>query len=485
MKNIFCAFLFLLVASCGGGGGSGENTSNISNSNNQNTNSTENLSFKFQLLNSEIWKTSTKEKAPAYSYGGVDHPEKLVQYNTGSVIYSDFWADGNTDIYIPLVKGYASGIDTKLTPLLFKNNGTTFEMVSDNYSEELIKSGGARRGCAIDDISGFKAIFHIGHDTGDGYQNDALLFSSENEPKNITSSNLPKLPLSDNFNRNNAVAAHSMACGDINGDDLTDFIVGEWNHQKGPYALIQNQTNSFDIVHSDFFSSLLSMPTVNTDIKANNLLLDMHLADVNGDGYDDLITGYGHASSYSHLFINNGAGEFSLENKIDLPLSIYGLDDSLHLFTWSFDKDKDGDLDILILHSRLDPYYGGHTFQLLENDGSGNLSDVTSNSFSYLNDTHFFKRTLFWSDRFDLIDVNNDGLIDLVGSDPDGVMLFLGQEGMKFKEVLLAPDDPLTWSRAHFVKMNNGEVHALVWKDLWGTQRDNAVFWIDHYKISQ
>jgi len=56
---------------------------------------------------------------------------------------------------------------------------------------------------------------------------------------------------------------------------------------------------------------------------------------------------------------------------------------------------------------------------------------------------------------------------------------------MKFKEVLLTPDDPLTWSRAHFVKMNNGEVHALVWKDLWGTQRDNAVFWIDHYKISQ
>jgi hypothetical protein len=92
---------------------------------------------------------------------------------------------------------------------------------------------------------------------------------------------------------------------------------------------------------------------------------------------------------------------------------------------------------------------------------------------------------LFWSDRFDLIDVNNDDLIDLVGSDPDGVMLFLGQEGMKFKEVLLTPDDPLRWSRAHFVKMNNGEVHALVWKDLWGTQRDNAVFWIDHYKISQ
>ena len=38
-------------------------------------------------------------------------------------------------------------------------------MVSDNYSDELIKSGGARRGCAIDDISGLKAIFHIGHDT--------------------------------------------------------------------------------------------------------------------------------------------------------------------------------------------------------------------------------------------------------------------------------------------------------------------------------
>ena len=65
-----------------------------------------------------------------------------------------------------------------------------------------------------------------------------------------------------------------------------------------------------------------------------------------------------------------------------------------------------------------------------------------------------------WSDRFDLIDVNNDGLMDLVGSDMNGVMLFLGQEGMKFKEVLLAPDNPLSWNKAFFVKMNNGEVHA-------------------------
>ena len=80
--------------------------------------------------------------------------------------------------------------------------------------------------------------------------------------------------------------------------------------------MIQNQTNSFDVVHSDFFSSLINMPTVNTDVDANNLLLDMHLADVNGDGYDDLITGYGHGSSYSHLFINNGAGEFLLKIKL-------------------------------------------------------------------------------------------------------------------------------------------------------------------------
>ena len=127
MKNIYIAFLFLLVSSCGGGGGSGENSSNITN---QNTNNTQSLSFKFELLNSEIWKTTVTEKTPAYSYGGVDYPESLVQYNTGSVIYSDFWADGNTDVYIPLVKGYASGIDTKLTPLLFKNNGTVINILS-------------------------------------------------------------------------------------------------------------------------------------------------------------------------------------------------------------------------------------------------------------------------------------------------------------------------------------------------------------------
>ena len=72
-----------------------------------------------------------------------------------------------------------------------------------------------------------------------------------------------------------------------------------------------------------------------------------------------------------------------------------------------------------------------------------------------------------------------------MGSDKDGVMLFLGQEGMKFKEVSFLAVSPLTWTRAYFVKMKNGEVHALVWKDLYRSREDEYDFWVDHYKISQ
>ena len=49
-----------------------------------------------------------------------------------------------------------------------------------------------------------------------------------------------------------------------------------------------------------------------------------------------------------------------------------------HMVTLSNDFDNDGDIDLAIQYTRLDPFYGGNYIQILINDGQGNFSDTTS-----------------------------------------------------------------------------------------------------------
>ncbi len=48
------------------------------------------------------------------------------------------------------------------------------------------------------------------------------------------------------------------------------------------------------------------------------------------------------------------------------------------MHTFHSDFDGDGDVDLAILWSRYEPYYGGNYIQILDNDGAGNFSDITS-----------------------------------------------------------------------------------------------------------
>ena len=56
---------------------------------------------------------------------------------------------------------------------------------------------------------------------------------------------------------------------------------------------------------------------------SNNLLLDSALVDINNDGFDDLIAGFGNGNSGSLIFINSN-GKFDENNYINIPESIYG-----------------------------------------------------------------------------------------------------------------------------------------------------------------
>ena len=123
---------------------------------------------------------------------------------------------------------------------------------------------------------------------------------------------------------------------------------------------MQKNDGSFEIIQNEFYSYVADLPSNNPN--KYNLLIDLGLTDINNDGFEDIIAGYGHGDTSSKIFLNN-SGEFNKDIYIDIPDSIYGSDNQLHMKTMTADFDHDGDEDIAIQWSRNEPYYGGIIFK--------------------------------------------------------------------------------------------------------------------------
>ena len=110
-----------------------------------------------------------------------------------------------------------------------------------------------------------------------------------------------------------------------------------------------------------------------------------------------------------------------------------------HLKTLSADFDHDGDIDLAIQRSRFDPYYQGNYIQILSNNGKGIFTDVTTNIFgNSLIDAYSESYVEHWQ----LIDINNDGHIDIAGSRPktSEPLIYLN-DGKGVFEILEIPTD--------------------------------------------
>lgn len=351
--------------------------------------------------------------APGYVYAGSPSPPGLISWFVQAAFTQDLDGDGKFDIVAPMNKGYATGIDTRV-PFIALTGASGRLKFDPIINAKMPVTAGARREESIHLISsGTDGVVTVAHDTGDGKLAD-LTILTDNLIGSPLLSYVPKLP-SALPNRDYAVNAHSMAVGDINGDGFDDVLIGDWSSPNGMYALIQQSDGRFNISYQDSYRLIISnwSMTNPTPGQQNNLLIDLHLVDVNGDGYDDLIAGWGHGSTHSYVFLNN-RGIFSIANKIALPDSIYGIDNQLHLRTFHFDFNNDGIMDLAILWSRFVPYYGGNYIQLLQNDGSGKFTDVTSTRIDKPAQDALGGR-LQWTNYWQLLDINGDGAIDIVG----------------------------------------------------------------------
>ena len=358
-----------------------------------------------------VYSFDDETTVPTYIYSGQTKGGGLASWFPQSAAHLDLNNDGIEDLIIPMNKGYASGTDTS-TPFIALSSGNGTLTYDDDINSIMPTTTGARRTekikLANSDIT---AIVTAAHDTDletnrnnpDSIVPEAELLIILPKGSSIQQSDIiPTLPDA-NDDSPYDVDAHGMAVGDINGDGLDDIFLGHgWDTDQGQqgYALIQQTDGSFIADKSSFYSEI-----VNYD-----QLLDVALVDVNNDGYDDIIGGYGKGVA-SPIFLNDN-GTFSKNNIITLPASYYGEGNQMHMKTMPADFDKDGDIDLAILWATASPAYDGNYIQINLNDGEGNYTDVTN----LIPENAFQDASGGWVEPWQLIDMNDDNHMDIAGS---------------------------------------------------------------------
>lgn len=210
-----------------------------------------------------------------------------------------------------------------------------------------------------------------------------------------------------------------LSVGDINGDGLEDFYVGNGAGSRAS-VFFQQQNGSF---------TEKQMPDSNTADNMGALFFD-----ADNDGDLDLYVANGGSSAqkkdnpvYSHyLYLNDGKGNFA-KVKDGMPSIITPASSVI-----ACDYDKDGDLDLFVC-GRVSPGEYPHSPRsyLLRNDSKNKqctFTDVTKSTGADLSNIGMVMSALF-------SDFDNDGWIDLIVAGEFMPIRFFKNENGKFREV--------------------------------------------------
>jgi enediyne biosynthesis protein E4 len=202
--------------------------------------------------------------------------------------------------------------------------------------------------------------------------------------------------------------------GDVNGDGLEDLYVGGAKDQAGA-LLLQSSNGSFLASNISLF-----------EMDKNSEDTDCEMFDADGDGDLDLYVASGgnelpssSSSLADRLYLNDGRGNFIKSPQI-LPAGRYETTGCVR----AADYDNDGVVELFV-GIRLRPFLYGVPVNgyLLENDGRGNLTNVSARMAPGLQEVGMI-RDMQWTD------VDGDGDLDMIlAGDWMPLKIFINQGG--------------------------------------------------------
>ncbi|MDC3239280.1 VCBS repeat-containing protein [Gammaproteobacteria bacterium] len=374
-------------------------------------------------------------------------PGGLLEFEIQTSFFMDLNKDGSQDVVLPIMKGYATGENTRTPFIAFLSTNDTLNFDASTNLRMPVTSSAVEAEPITLSSKNDEIYLTVNIDTREvsarnGYKNDPAKFPSEltlTQPTDsslkatsifpLTPEAIPGFPL--------AINAHAFAVGDITGDGLDDVWIAQGG-SSGGFQLTQKQDSTFNLSRDDF-QKLIGVDWPNDDGSAgDNGIISQILIDVNNDGYDDLIVGWGHTgATSSYVFVNNN-GSFSFDSRIQIPPSTYGVSNQQALKILSADFNHDGNSDLAIQYVRQEPFYGGDYWQILLNDGAGNFSDVTDLILGWDQNAYGDRQTHALYGQ--LIDVNGDGHIDLTSyrTSNENPLLYLNDGKGQF-EILEVP----------------------------------------------
>ena len=336
-----------------------------------------------------------------------------------NMVQGDFNGDGHEDFavawaFFPHTIEPSQKVNAPIN--IFLNNGEgRFEEDLDIYvNGEAPRHPFAYRTIAadlnndgIDDIfSGSMGIQYRSEDYSENFINPYphLLLLSNADGKFEDKSN----QIEDQNNGNGQLCgfAHDASAGDPDADgDIDIFACNILNINDGKGNFTTHEFINLDWQRQNQYGNPMSSL----------------MTDLNNDSFDDIIFwNFDNRSSWSsadegYILLSDNSPNIKNWSKIPLPVGPFGYDRNKYNHAAAGDINNDGFMDVVVAITRDLPYYEGAYIQVLLNNGSGELIDITESNFSeqprYA--SHHGEGNIY------LRDMNLDGNLDIVHSTRD------------------------------------------------------------------